>query len=270
MPALRGIVVSVGEWYARTLSICLVRNMRHMVECVVVTAPGDPSIEIARAIPGVRLHITDDFYKHGAKFNKGLSLQTGFDVLGRHGWILVHDADVIFPDVIPFERLRPDRLHGARRRILDDPGKWHPALDWATCPLSRDGNSPIGFFQLFHADDPHLQNKPWWYDVTFAHAGGADAAFLTHWPRSHHAILPFEVLHLGPNDRHWFGTDDESIAMMARFVTENGWARAAAKFSREQVERAAPIVERVDVPGYPKSDFILPFVRRAQQAIRRP
>lgn len=264
MPALRGITVAVGEWYARTLEICLVRNMRHLVECWVVTKPGDPCVEVARAVPGVRVVETDAFTRHGAILNKGLALEETFDAMGRRGWCWIWDADCLWPDAIPLDRLDPAALHGARRRVLEDPAAWHPGLDWSGLRHSHDGG-PIGHTQIFHADAPALRGARPWYDVSFGHAGGGDAAFIEHWKRARQPIvmLPMEVLHLGPVDRHWFGADREGQDMMGRFVTENGWRKAAARFTAEEVERAGEPVHRVEVPGYPPSSYELPFVRRA-------
>jgi hypothetical protein len=261
VPAIRGITVSVG--YAEVLRVCLVRNMRHLVECLVVTSPDDEATKaVARAVPGVRVFETDAFTRHGARFNKGLAMEEGFSALGRDGWILIWDADILFPDYLPLDRLRPNALHGATRRILDDPAKWHPGLNWSTCPVSSDGAAPIGFLQLFHADA--IRDKRPWYDVSFAHAGGGDAFFLTHWAPANKVILPVEVLHLGPNDVNWFGTDQEGRDLMARFVTENGWRKAMLKHDPAAAARAGPVIERVQVPGYPPSGFELPFVRRAR------
>jgi hypothetical protein len=273
MPAIRGLTVSVGRWYADLLRITLPRNMRHFTECVVVTAPDDPSIEAAADVPGVTVSVTDAFTRPGADgvrpyFNKGLAVEeAGFAVLGRRGWCAIWDADILFPDDIHLERLQPGKLHGAKRRILEDVTRWHPGLDWGTCPLSKDGG-PIGFTQIFSCDDPCLAGKPYWYDPTFTHGGGCDAFFMTHWGAGKFAMLPVECLHLGPKDRHWFGCDPESVDRMAKFVTLNGWTRAAGNFTREQVERAGDLVERVEVPGY-VSNYELPFVKRAQ-ALRSP
>jgi hypothetical protein len=262
LPAIRGITVSVG--YAEQLAVTLVRNMRHLAECWVVTSPEDEATQaVARAVPGVRLHVTDAHRRHGARFNKGLCMEEGFEAMGRDGWILVHDADVILPDAIPFDRLRPDALHGARRRILEDPARWRPDLNWNACPPVRDGGA-VGFFQLFRAEAPTLRGKRPWYDVSFAHAGGGDAFFLSLWPRDKQVILPIDVLHLGPNDTNWFGADPEGRDLMAAYVHRNGWRRAMAKADPTAVGRVGEIAERVAVPGYPPSDFELPFVRRAK------
>ena len=208
--------------------------------------------------------MTSAFTDHGAVFNKGYALETGFDAMGRHGWILILDADIMFPPTMPLDNLQPDRLYGCRRRILEDPSRWHPDLDWRMCPFSRD-NGCIGYFQCFHADDPALAGKRPWYDVSFTHAGGADAFFLEHWHPSKRVVLPFDILHLGRTDMNWFGCDQQGRDMMAKYCIENGWRGAARKHSPEAAARAGPIVERVQVPGYEPSSFELPFVRRAQR-----
>jgi len=259
MPQIRGLTVSVGPWYADLLRITLPLNMRHLTECLVVTAPGDPSVTVASAVPGVRVFETDAFTRFGAVFNKGFAVEEAFDVIGRHGWVWIWDADIVFPPSIPFGLLRPDCLHGMRRRILDDPSQWSPSLDWKSLPRWPDGG-PIGFAQLFHADAVR-DHRPW-YDVSFPHAGGCDAAFMGLWPRERWRTLPTDCLHLGPTDTNWFGTTAEARDTMARFVVENGWTRAAAKFSPEQVARAGVVPGRLTVPGYPPSDFELPFVRK--------
>lgn len=264
MPALRGLTVSVG--YAEMLRITLIRNMRHFTECLVVTSPEDEATQAAASeVPGVSLFITDVFTRHGARFNKGYALELAFDVMGRHGWIAIWDSDCLWPDVLPLANLRPDCLNGMHRRVLEDPSQWHPGFDWSRCVRSRDGG-PIGFTQIVNADDPALRDRRPWYDVSFAHAGGGDAFFMSHWARGKHNVLPCEALHLGPTDTHWFGTDQAGKDMMAKFVRDNGWKRAEAKHAPEAAERAGPIVERVEVPGYEPSTYELPFVKRAQAA----
>lgn len=281
MPAIRGITVSVG--YGPLLRITLPRNMRHLTECLVVTSPDDRETqEVASSVPGVRLHVTDAATRHQARFNKGLCFEEAWDHFGRDGWWLVHDSDIILPDSLHLDQLKPDHLHGARRRILEDPSKWSPDLDWRVCPLTRDG-SAVGFFQLFHADDPALSARPhWydasdpnlvgggpWYDVSFAHAGGGDAAFMDRWSRNKIKILPVDCLHLGPVDRHWYGVSPEGKDITTAFMYRRGYRRGMRGGDPSAVHRVGEIVERVDVPGYPVSKYDLPFVRRAK-AMRQP
>lgn len=264
MIEIRGLTVSVG--YGPLLAITLPRNLRYLSECVVVTSHDDiETASIVESIDRARLLKTDAFTRYDAMFNKGLAIEEGFDFLGRNDWILILDADILLPNRFSLpDNLRPDVLYGASRRILKDPAQWHEDLNWQHCPRWRDGG-PIGFFQLFHADA--ISDKRPWYDVTFSHAGGGDAYFLTHWSASHRRVLPIDCLHLGPVDRHWFGTSEEAKRTMDAFVIRNGWKRAA--MGRDQVEAAKvpPIKDRVEVPGY-KSDFELPFVRRAKLQTR--
>jgi hypothetical protein len=264
MPAIRGITTSVG--YAPLLSIVLPRNLRHLVEAWVITSPDDHETQaLVKSTPGARLHVTDAFTRHNARFNKGLAFEEGFSAMGRHGWMVIFDSDIVFPDELPVDGIQPTKLYGCHRRVLEDPSKWTPEFNWRSCPISRDGGV-IGFFQLFNGADPVLRKKRPWYDVSFAHAGGGDAAFLNHWAPGDRVVLPFDVLHLGRTDCNWFGTDQEGRDMMARFVHENGWRAAMRKHSEEAVKRATEPVHRVEVPGYEPSTFELPFVRRAKQA----
>lgn len=259
MPAIRGITVSVG--YGSLLRITLPLNLRHLTECLVITSPDDRETQdVASSVPGAKLFVTTAMHEHNAYFNKGLSFERCWDHFGREGWWLVHDADIILPDSIPLDQLRPDHLHGARRRILEDIPKWTPDLDWRGCPLRADGGA-IGFFQLFHADT--IMDKRPWYDVSFSHAGGGDAFFMEHWHRSKMTILPIDCLHLGPCDTQWFGVTPEARDIMAAFVARNGWTRGRHQ-DPSAVHRVGEITERVEVPGYPVSSYELPFVRRAK------
>ncbi len=263
MPAIRGITISVG--YADLLRVTLVRNLRHLTECLVVTTPEDEATKaVAASVPGVRILETDAFTRHGARFNKGLAMEEGFDALGRHGFVLIWDADILLPDVMPVQDIKPNAIHGCRRRILENPESWRPDLNWNVAPHAKDGG-PIGFFQLFHAEYPALASKRPWYDVSFAHAGGGDAYFIGHWDAGKRVVLPFDVLHLGLPDRNWFGTHQEGRDLMARYVTENNWRRGIKYVEPGAVERAGELPGRIEVPGYAPSTYELPFERRAQQ-----
>jgi hypothetical protein len=262
LDGLRGITVSVG--YAPLLRLTLPRNMAHLAECWVVTSPEDEHTQyVACSVPGVQVHVTDAFTRHQARMNKGLALEECFDQMGRHGWCLIHDADILFPEAMPLDDLQPDRLYGCRRRILEDPAKWHPCLNWRSCPVSSD-NAPIGYWQLFHADA--IKDKWPWYGVNFPHAGGGDAEFLSHWTADKRTVLPFDVLHLGKTDRHWFGLDQTGIDMMAAYVYRMCWRGAMRKHDPKAVERVGELPDRIEVPGYPMSDFMMPFERRVKQA----
>lgn len=208
MTGLRGITVSVG--YDDLLAKTLKQNMRFMDECVVVTAPHDHKTKaVVRSVPNCKLFETNAFYENGAKFNKGRSLESAFDFLGRAGWILIWDADTIFPTDMQLVDLEVGKLYNPPRLILDDPKKYTPEMPWTEAKPTHDWQFP-GYFQLFHAEDPHLIQKPW-YGVNYTHAGGCDADFQFRWPMSNKVRLKFHVLHLGPRDTNWFGRVSERV-----------------------------------------------------------
>jgi hypothetical protein len=228
----------------------------------VATSPDDhATIEVAQSVPGVKLHITTAWTDHGAYFNKGLGVEQALDAMGRHGWILIWDADILFPDEIPWDHFRPTFLNGCRRRTLKDPSQWNTEIDWRRFPYERDGG-PVGFWQLFHSDDPAIKDRRPWYETTFSHAGGGDCYFATHWAGGNRRVHPFDVLHLGPRDAHWFGTSPEAKAMMSAFVIRNGWSRPRFQVDESAANRVGEIIERVQVPGYEPTGFELPFCRK--------
>lgn len=258
MQPIRGITVSVE--YDDLLEITLVRNMRHLTECVVVTTSTDTKTkEVCAKVPGVKVFETDLFHAYGARFNKGLSLETALqDCLGRHGWILIWDADTLLPDIMPLD-LKIGNLYTPKRRILADPTQWTPDIIWEHLPLSNDRAFP-GYHQLFHADDPTIQELPW-HDLTFAHAGGADGYFQDRWKPENKIRPNYEVLHLGPRDHNWQGrvskrldgTTPEQAAerkqAMDHLLAVKGWAGRPVHDPNYS--------DHVEVPGEKPSGYLL-------------
>ncbi len=260
----RGIVVCVN--YDDLLKITLERNMRFLDSCLVVTSPTDERTRtLVEPVPGCSLYQTDAFYHNGAKFNKGLAMEEGFDVLGRTGWTLIWDADTLLPDSASLDTncLGQGNLYSARRRILTDPQQWTPGLStqesWRQLPLSED-HVHAGYFQLFHASDKVLVKRPW-YDVTFTHAGGGDGYFQSRWSPGDKRYVPFQVLHLGPRDANWFGrvsrrADGGPIEgamdrskVMNEYLGYKGW-----KAGLQQVDE---FEEHVQVDGHVPTGFKL-------------
>lgn len=236
---MRGIVICVE--YDDILRITLPMAMRHMEECLVVTSPADERTqELVRSTYGAKIHITDAFYRGNARFNKGAAMEEGFDALGRDGWILVWDADIVFPDHLPvgqFQDLDRDMLYNCPRRVLDDPRRWHPGFDWSLATLQQERTFP-GYFQLFHADCRYLAGVRPWYGTEWGHCGGCDTVFEYHWPLEKRIKMHgLQVLHLGPRDTNWFGRvsgrlDGTSIGGtaerqhdMRELVKTHGWTQ---------------------------------------------
>lgn len=199
---MRSITVSVE--YDDLLAITLSRNARHFEELWVVSAPHDAgTAAVVASVPNARLFVTDAFYRRGANFNKGLAMEEGLDAMGREGWIVIWDADIVMPPALPLPPLDPACLYGPRRRMLENPKDYHDALDWQTLPLKPDGEL-AGYFQLFHASAPVLQARPW-YGTDWRHAGGCDSDFMRKWPAAQQRRPDFEVLHLGLDGQNWMG-----------------------------------------------------------------
>lgn len=230
MIPIKGLVVCVD--YDDYLGITLPANMRHLIECVVVTSPTDERTRaVAASVPGARLFMTDAFTRGGRRFNKGAAIEEAFDALGRDGWILVWDADTILPQSLTLVPVMdPSRLYGAKRRLCGS-DEVPPESKWRDWPVSREAGWP-GYFQLFHGSALH-DVRPW-YGVVSDHAGIGDAYFQNHWPVEKKGWLPVEVLHLGPRDTNWHGRASPrldglptpvSVEDVDRLFRESGWRK---------------------------------------------
>lgn len=254
---IKGVVVCVG--YDDLLEITLQRNMQHLASCLVVTTKDDERTKaVVESVPGCQVYETDAFTRHGARFNKGLALEETWDVIGRSGWIMVWDADILLPrhDRYKIPDLTLGHLYSARRLILEEPRRWHEGFDWRNAVLHNDRLFP-GYLHVFHANDPALVQRPW-YDVTFTHAGGGDGYFQSRWRLEDKVRFDWSVLHLGPIDTNWHGraTDRvdglpvdgqrESREMQDDYVQAKGWVRGYQR---------RPVEEHVDVPGHLPTGF---------------
>jgi hypothetical protein len=199
MDGLRGVTVCVD--YDDILALTLPRNIRHLSECVVITSHEDErTAEVVRGIKGVQLLKTDAFTRNGAAFNKGLALEETFDVMGRSGWFLILDADIVLPTTFKLPVLDRDTLYGAPRRQLP-PGSMDIDGDWTRWKVVSDC-SCVGYFQLFHGAAEALEWLPW-YGLDNIHAGNGDWWFRQRFDKRKR--LPRAVLHIGQRYENWFG-----------------------------------------------------------------
>lgn len=230
---MRAIMVAVD--YTDLLSVTLPYNFHHFEEVWVITdGASHPSVvEVAKNCPGrcdqsITILATELFYASGAKFNKWAALEWGLDQMGRHGWLTILDADVLWPKnaidgafwriahkgflYTPYRRMwdnwphnplpirYTDSMLGVSGAEFRMPSEEH----WGEFPLHRQQREFAGYTQIFHADDPHLGPAPW-HQTDWRHAGGADSFFQAKWPESCKVRPPFEVLHLGPAGQNWYG-----------------------------------------------------------------
>lgn len=258
----RGIVICVN--YDDILRITLPWNLACLSECCVVTSTGDQrtasyvtSLASGYAPGFLKLFQTDAFTRYGAKFNKGLAMEEGLSYFGRHGWMLIWDADTALPRDFVLPELRVGNLYGAKRRMIEQASRETLVCDWSNLPIANDIEF-AGFFQLFHADDFVLKQLPW-YDPTFVHAGGGDAFFQSLWGIRSKIRLEVECLHIGPRDQNWYGRVSQRLdgepnedvlrrkESMVNMKRSNGWIKDGKKIIR--------VKDRVKVPGY-TSTFI--------------
>lgn len=234
-------LLSVCVQYDDLLAITLPSWLPHVKSVLIITSPDDVATQQLAAShgPQVQVYTTDAFYRYGAHFNKGLAIEEAFDVLGREGWLLIADADIVFPNQMDLPELSQNMLYTPRRRILDDLRHLDrlDSLNDRVAPVRNDGGH-YGYFQLFHADAPQLQARPW-YTTDWTHAGGADNDFQNKFPASHKCWLRgFTVTHLGPCDENWFGRSTarvdtgahDAFALQRRELQEalkrkHGWGR---------------------------------------------
>lgn len=222
---VKGITTCVG--YDDLLAITLPHNRQFMDESYVVTDVAT-SFAVRAIAPDSVVLATDLFTRNGEHSNKGAALEAGFGIMDIQptDWILIWDADTLFPPDMRLRGLNPQYLHGAKRRLLYDPVML--PIDWSKA-TKTDDSEIAGYFQLFCAS---VLERPW-YEDNWTHAGGADSMFARRFGRRTRR-LDFDVLHLGPRDTNWFGrcsprVDGLPVActntLMERFLHWKGWFR---------------------------------------------
>lgn len=193
--------------FADLLAVTLAPNARHFQTVLVVTAPGDEAtLEVVRAVPNARAFTTEVFHADRAPFDKGRALDASLEVLGKHGWIVIWDADILMPAKMDLSGIECGNLYSPHRRMCDRPGMMRPEDRWDSLLRGPEvlNDQYAGYFQLFHAKDPGLDSRPW-HGTEWKTAQGADTVFQDHWPPAKRKRLPFDVLHLGLPRLNWYG-----------------------------------------------------------------
>jgi hypothetical protein len=216
MSGLRAITVSVD--YADELRLFL-SCRRLFDEVVVVTAPGDPAVEIAREHDCLPF-VTEAFWEHGAAFAKWRALERGLDVLGRRGWLAVVDCDVAWPQSLAVEPQgagllfshpagtihleRGDLMTPLRHMRPGIPASVPPEEEWGRWPLAGNQGEWAGYSHTFHADSPWLGPPPW-YDDRLVSAGTGDSLFQSRCPAGRKVRPPWKAIHFGTPGANWWG-----------------------------------------------------------------
>lgn len=197
--------ITICVEYHDILDLTLGYNKSFYDRVLIVTSLTDQKTVDVCTKHDVPVHQTNAFYEKNAIFNKFAAMEEGLQVLGRDGWILVHDADILIPRHRPEFKLRIGNLYTPHRRIWDPiPNEVPEERLWRTKRRTLANEEFAGYFQLFHGSDPVLMEKPW-FQTDWTWAGGADTFFHERWPASKKVRPPFEVLHLGPPFTNWAG-----------------------------------------------------------------
>lgn len=202
---IRALIVSVE--YSDYLSMTLAHNRPLLSDIMVVTAPQDKKTIAVAQEHEARIHLTEAFYRRGAYFNKFAAIEEGLDVFGRHGWILLMDADICIPHFRHNFTPRIGQIYTPYRRILKnvDLAEGIPEQrKWAQNKRPLMKTESPNFFQLFHASDRALGAPPW-HSLDWTWAGSSEGVFQDRWSASARVRPPFEVLHLGRNGTNWAG-----------------------------------------------------------------
>ena len=212
---MRLTALTVCVDYAEYLAQGLKRWHIGCERLVVVTSSRDQdTIELCRQ-HNVITHITDIFYAGGAVFNKGAALAEAAAVKKlwqpRDEWLLTFDSDIVPPEdwrkQLEKFNLQPGTLYGSYRfagKINEYgvlPGERMPPVDEAV----------IGFFTLFHAQDPRLPHGGPLFELVWPHAGNYDTVFTWRWPRCRQYVLPLALAHLGEAKTNWAGRGKEEV-----------------------------------------------------------
>jgi len=234
---VNGITVSVN--YDDLLAVTLPRNAKLLERVVVVTTPDDHrTLAVTARVPNAVVYCTDAFTRDGATFNKGLAIEEGLSFMGRRGWLLSFDSDVLLPPDFPPQKKLDERvLYAPWRRILEDASRWekyiHPAK-WLTLPRFDETWEFAGACLLFHANAPHL-GKPPWFGTTWEGAQGYDSDFFLRWPRPLRHRWDYDVLHLGPHSANWYGRQTRRLDGSL----PEGYEKAARRIAAMRFRRIA-------------------------------
>lgn len=154
------ICITISTKYDDILKICLPQNLKFFKKWYIITASDDlPTIQLVRAASNPIIELLFfDFYKGGAKFNKGGAIrmaQLHINALHPNSNILLLDSDIYLPDnfatIMGDISINCDTLYGVASRT-----------DYFTIRNFRQ-NKPskvynlskefVGFFQLYRNTD---------------------------------------------------------------------------------------------------------------------
>jgi len=205
---LYGIVVCVNysDYFKHSLASCV----GLFKKLYVVTDNSDEdTVALCRNYDFVEVIRTNSFYDNGSNFDKGAGLNLGIKKVPRNirNWLLIFDADIVFPAVfkkyINTKSLNAKTLYGAVRHFAttscefeayEKSGQDFTVLTHAWSPRG----TPIGYFQLFNS--LNLKNYPEGHN----NASHSDLIF-SRFFKKRTTLKSIRVVHLGLTNINWDG-----------------------------------------------------------------
>lgn len=182
---------------------------------IVTTQSDDKTKEICKQYANVKCIETEIFYKDNCPFNKGAGLNLGLQNIEKKDWLLIGDADCIYPNNLSSltTNLDINCLYGMRREIVTTSEVLNDILTGKYKPkprLEKAMHYTPGYFQLFNMSAEKFVNKPINYPE-FPTAQRVDRWFAKYnFPYSERRIIDNEfVIHLGPTIINWSGRKSE-------------------------------------------------------------
>ena len=203
--------------YSDLLVISLRENIKHIEPkyITVVTDINDNLTKKVCEVFGVNCVVTDRFYEDDAVFNKGKGINEGIKSLNNPEWILLTDADIIFPsnfiEDLSKKTFDSSKLYSASRYLCRT-YKTYLKYKAENIELEEmDGMNrcmPIGYFQLFSYNHHSLTDKRKIYPEQSNDASWSDMLFGDKFQQKS-CIESVKLIHLGIESRNWKGRKTE-------------------------------------------------------------
>lgn len=232
MDKIEAIIICVN--YSDFLGLTLKENEKHFDHIVVITDTNDKSTpEVCKPYKDkITCLATNAFYTNGAKFNKGLCINFGFQVLKHKEWIFNLDSDILLPYGFKYNFLNMSGLtgkeyfYGFRRYDIPTQEDYIEYLNGANISkYTLYRGSGYGYAAAFHYKSKTFQKmfnetNGFPYPVWFKNGSESDWVFRNAWgervfspplskfPNCHfependydtglYKELPIRVIHLG-------------------------------------------------------------------------
>jgi len=204
------VSVNFGDYLNETLK----QNASIFDKITVVTSTTDHHTQnVCRQYSNIKTIETDIFFDNKCDFNKGAGLNEGLKHIQDKDWLLIGDADCIYPSnlksTIQELNLDKNNIYGMRRHIVHSSNELKDIIEGRVKPnprLERAMHYTPGYFQLINLSADHIINRQLEYPQ-FPNAARVDRWFakFNFGPNNRKIIDGSFVIHLGPTMINWSG-----------------------------------------------------------------